>query len=261
MNWADTVFDGKPFEGVFIFDVHGHIGCHAPQQMMDASAGDVVRKMDRLGVSGICVSSIMQLGSDWVAGNEQTRAATEDYPGRIYGYASPNPFYEDCDLKPYFEPGSGFLGIKIHGNMNGNTALDDPRYDRTYMLANQRHLPILFHAWELWEVKCAINVARRYPDAAIILGHTGLRDYDMKLEAIEGCRHYDNIYLDTAISGTYDGSMEWIVNKVGADRVLYGSDLTFFECSHTLSQLATSRLSDTEKEKILGLNARPIFHL
>lgn len=261
MNWEEYVINARPFDGVFIFDVHGHIGNYHYSQVVDSDAASVVHTLDKLGVDGICVSNMMQLSSDWKLGNDMTRAATEKYPNRIYGYVSPNPFYEDCDLRPYFAQKSGIRGIKIHGCLDREMPLDDVRYERTYELSNELHLPVLYHAWETWEVKCAINVAKRYPDAVFILGHSGFREYDTKLAAIEGCRQCENIYLDTAVSGIYDGAFEWIVSKVGVDRVVYGSDLAFFDCCHTLGQLVTCKLSDDDKEKILGLNARALFRL
>ncbi|MBR5427451.1 MAG: amidohydrolase family protein, partial [Clostridia bacterium] len=45
----------------------------------------------------------------------------------------------------------------------------------------------------------------------------------------------------------------------GADRLCYGSDLPFYDCRHVVGKVATSRLTDGEKEKILGGNARRIL--
>ena len=67
--------------------------------------------------------------------------------------------------------------------------------------------------------------------------------------------------LETTLSAPTEGDLEWIVGKVGADRVAYGSDLTAFECAHILGTILMSRLTDTEKEKILGLNAKAFFDL
>ena len=101
-----------------------------------------------------------------------------------------------------------------------------------------------------------MDVAERYPNARFILAHAALTNTAAKKALIEGMKKFDNVVCDTAISDTYDGALEWIVDKVGVDRVLYGSDFITFECSHILGRVAMSRLTDDEKEKIFSLNAR-----
>lgn len=261
MNWKKHVLEGNPFDDLFIFDVHGHIGAHKRLDLLDSDADDLIASMDRLGIDVIAVSSFLSFTGDWVAGNQITEQAAKRFPGRVLGYASPDPFDEECNLSPYFETDRGFCGIKIHGLEQGGTPMNDRRYFPAYELANRLELPVLFHAWLPHEVAQVADVARQFPHAIIIMGHAGLTAFASKEEAISACKKYDNVYLDTAISETYDGSLEYIVSKVGADRILYGSDLGTFECTQTLGKLALSKLTDTEKEKILGINARNLFKL
>ena len=76
---------------------------------------------------------------------------------------------------------------------------------------------------------------------------------------------YMHLFTADGFHGTIkecdEGDLEWIVGKVGADRVAYGSDLTAFECAHILGTILMSRLTETEKEKVLGLNAKAFFNL
>ena len=53
--------------------------------------------------------------------------------------------------------------------------------------------------------------AARYKNAKIILEHSAMTSLDVKLEAIDGIKKYKNIFVDTAISSTYEGAIEWIV--------------------------------------------------
>jgi len=258
MDFAKLVFESKPFDGVFVFDVHCHVGTCGSSQFTNTRAKDLAHTMERLGIDGICVSSQMSLFSDWKLGNEETAAACREFPGKIFGYATPNPFYEDCDLRPYFETDMGFRGVKIHGCAQGATPENDPRYRHAFELADKLGLPVLFHAWERQEILRAADVARQYPNCKVILGHAGMTNPDT---AAEVCGMYDNIFCDTAISMTVDGAMERLVDKIGADRVLYGSDMAYFDCAQTLGKLALAKLSDDVKEKILGKNAAAIFKL
>lgn len=256
---SEKILNELPFDDIFIFDAHGHYGKHSSMLQNDSFDG-IVSTMDRMGVNAICVSSNMALESDNHLGNQLTIDATKRHPGRIFGYAVPTPWYEDPSFEELIIQNPGILGIKIHAAFQ-KSSIDNPGYTQAYEIANKRKLPILFHAWNVDFVMLAANVASTYKDATIILGHSGFTDYRAKLAAIEAIKKNDNVLVDTAISATYDGSIEWIVSKVGSDRVLYGSDLPYFDCRHTLGKIALSKLSESDKLKILGENAKRIFRL
>ena len=103
MDYASLVYEQKPFDGVFVFDVHGHIGFEQGSQLGPYQGEDMVHTMDRMGVDGICVSFSPGIRGAWKRGNGQTEDTCARLPGRVFGYAVPNPFYPDCDLSPYFE--------------------------------------------------------------------------------------------------------------------------------------------------------------
>ena len=258
MTFEERVFAGEAFDNVYIFDVHAHTDSYAPFQLGDPTADGLAYSCKRLGVDGLCTSSLTACRSDWEFGNRLTAAACAAYPGYIFGYAVPNPYDPDCDLSRYFETEQGFRGIKVHGDMQGSLPLNDERYFPAYELAAKLQIPVLFHAWLPSEVNAAADVARRWPNVPIILGHAGMT---AKPAAAEAARNHDNIYIDTAISSTIEGSVEWLVNNIGADRVVFGSDCTFFDCAHNIGKIALAQVSDEVKEKIFGLNAKKIFRM
>ena len=145
--------------------------------------------------------------------------------------------------------------------MQGNTPLDDPRYFPAYDLAAEKNIPVLFHAWMAEEIRSAKALAERYPSVPMILGHSGFVDPAAREIAIDACRKQDNLFCDTCISYTYDGALEDLVSRIGADRVLYGSDINFYDNAFGLGRLALSKLTDDEKERILGRNAKTLFGL
>lgn len=259
MRYENLVYEQKPFDGVYVLDVHGHIGFEQGSQLGPHDGKSIVHTMDRMGVDAVCVSYSPGLRGDWKRGNDITAQVCGAYRGRVLGYAAPNPFHKDCDVSEYFAEDRGFVGIKIHGNIQGETPENDPRYAHAFELANKRKLPVLFHAWMPYEIDRAADVARQYPDLKVIIGHGGLTF--AREHAVAVCKKYDNVYCDTAISSAPDGSIEWLVDKIGIDRVLYGSDMTFFDCIHTMGKIALAKLTDEEKEKIFGLNAKSLFGL
>ena len=254
---ADKVLEGHIPEDLFVFDVHAHIDTSRGAIMPGSDACGLVDTLNKLGIQSACISSTLAMEMHPLLGNENVLKAASDFPGRLYGYAVPTPYY-DYDISQYFYEGSGMIGIKVHG-AEQSTTLNDPRYNAAYEFADKNGLPVLFHAWFDREVKEGFEVAKKYKNAKFIFGHSAFTDYSAKCVAIEACKTCDNVFVDTAISSTYDGAIEWIVSQVGVDKVLYGSDLAFFDCRQTFGKLALSKLSDSDKIKIFGENAKKIF--
>ena len=66
-------------------------------------------------------------------------------------------------------------------------------------------------------------------------------------------------YTDTV--SPHSEGMKFAVEYYGADRVMYGSDYPCWSPADALKFLDGAGLSDTDKEKILGGNARRILGL
>jgi len=254
----DKVLEGLPLDDILIFDVHGHLQSDCPLYQGDDDGEGIIKTLDCLGVNSICVSSGLAMESDNIKGNKLTSDTALRYAGRIYGYAVANPYYGYEDFEKWFVKRTGMIGIKIHGAIN-RSEIKSSGYAPYMELADKLEIPVLFHAWEPSETRQACDLTKKYKNVKIILGHSGMTSYEAKKEAIEGCKSCDNIFVDTAISSTYDGAIEWIVSKIGADRVLYGSDLPFFDCRQTFGKVALSNISESDKIKIFGENAKKIF--
>lgn len=63
-------------------------------------------------------------------------------------------------------------------------------------------------------------IASQFPEVPVILGHSGL--HDMWIEALRAAEKYENIYLCTC-GGPFLG-LKTMIERVGAGRLLYGSD-------------------------------------
>ncbi len=252
-----NVLEGRPFAGVDIFDIHAHIDQTSDFQMLDPTPAAVAATMDALGVAGGCVSSVLSIHGDCALGNENMLRAVRQFPGKLYGYVVVSPYDSETALDPFFrEP--GVRGLKVHAAFH-RTAISDPRYLPFFEYADRHGLPVLFHAWEVEDIRQIAGIAARYPCAKLIVGHGAMRVWEVKREVIAAVRRLENVFADTTISVAYDGAVEYAAAQLGADRLCYGSDLPFYDCRHVLGKVATSRLSDAEKEKILGQNARRIL--
>jgi len=57
------------------------------------------------------------------------------------------------------------------------------------------------------------------------------------------------------------GMLERMVNGVGAERVLFGTDMPFVDGRPQIGYVACARIPDDSKRLIFGLNAKRIFRL
>ena len=255
---GSNVFQGLPFpDDLFIFDIHAHVHQTSDFQMTHTSPAEVAATMEKLGIDGGCVSSILSIHADCRLGNELVRQAVHEQAGKLFAYLTVSPHDHDVDLDGWFADRK-FRGMKVHAAFH-RSRIDDPRYDFFYEYADAHGLPILFHAWEAADSVHIARVAKRFPHTKLIIGHGAMRTWEVKQEVIAAVRQYGNVFADTTVSVAYDGAVEWIVNKIGADRLCYGSDIPFYDCRHVVGKVATAKLTDGEKRKILGGNARVIL--
>ena len=67
-------------------------------------------------------------------------------------------------------------------------------------------------------------------------------------------RERPNVYVDIVASPVPYGGLAKLVESVGADKMLFGTDTPFFDNAHQIGKVTHARLSDEDKQKILGLN-------
>ena len=72
---------------------------------------------------------------------------------------------------------------------------------------------------------------------------------------------YPNVYLETCSSFRTPGVIEQLVSEVGADRVLFGSDIPLMDPRCQIGKIITADISDDAKRQVLGLNAMKLLGL
>jgi predicted TIM-barrel fold metal-dependent hydrolase len=89
--------------------------------------------------------------------------------------------------------------------------------------------------------------------AKIILGHSGVtwRGYEQSFEVGASA---SNTFLDITGSQSHRTIIERAVARLGARRVLFGSDMPYLEAAMVLGRILAARISDEDREKILRAN-------
>ena len=250
-----------PLNDILVIDSHNHIGpwkaFHAPNN----SAEGMLVSMDNLGIDKVCITSHSSVGPNYRYGNDVVRDAVTRYPDRFMGYVTLNPNYHE-DIKNELDRCltiKGFIGIKMHPSSHGSP-IDNPKFNTAFEIAHERKLPVLIHVWGKGDVAAIDKVSQRYPNAQFLMGHAGA-DINAMGDAINIVNRTDNTYLDLAISLTYEGNVEWFVKEVGSKRVLFGTDMPFFDPRPTFGRVAMADISDEEKKDIYGLNMMRLVKL
>jgi predicted TIM-barrel fold metal-dependent hydrolase len=104
------------------------------------------------------------------------------------------------------------------------------------------------------------KLAARHPDIRMICGHAG-GDWELAVRAV---RPHDNIFLEFSGGYPWAGAVEFAVNELGADRIVWGGHGPSRSYSNELSKVYDANITDQQRFRILGANLRkyalPIAH-
>lgn len=231
----------------WIVDAHAHLG-DFPLFNVRLDAEGMIRIMDEHDIERAAVSSLP---------DELTVEAVRRYPDRIVGFVWVNPHEGEAALELVDRAVRewGFRGLKLHPLLH--SFLPDQDVVFPVMERARRHrIPVLFHCghppWSLpWHFS---SLADRFPDVPIILGHMGHGHIVYINGAIEVAKRHDNIYLETSGMPMHSKIRE-AVELLGADRVLYGSDMPFGHPAFEIPKVRASGISEEALRQVLRENA------
>lgn len=242
-----------------IIDIHGHYSRFNVFNAPDSEADSIVGIMDRVGIRQVCIAPFMSIKVDSELGNKMTYEAMRKYPDRILGHACVNPYDEKemiIELKRCFEEW-GFHAIKLHPDFNGLNSGSD-RYKTVFEYANDHSLTILWH----YGASAAYleKLAATYSKVSFVVAHYGGSwDGYTKDQILELVRDVGNIYTDTASSVAWFGAFERLIDYVGAEKVLFGSDFVFLDPAFQLGRVIGAEIDDNAKDKVLGSNFKRLL--
>jgi predicted TIM-barrel fold metal-dependent hydrolase len=261
---AAQVLAGHPISADWdVIDAHAHIGPWFNFFIPEASPASMVPVMERCGVRHTVVSATLAIGPDVPAGNADVAALVAAQHRHFSGYAVFNPHQADsaenvahCLQQP------GFVGIKIHPDTHAYS-VNGPLYRPAWELARRFNVPVLTHTFvdSPWCDPLHFDgVATAFPDVSILLGHSGVTGEGHR-RAIQMAQKHPRLYLELCGSFTTGTWIKHMVDAVGAERVIYGSDFPFIELRYGLGRVVFAPLNRADLQLVLGGNARRLFKL
>ncbi|MBQ9197608.1 MAG: amidohydrolase family protein [Clostridia bacterium] len=280
-----------------VFDFHTHtfpdkIAAAAVQRLQaashtqpfsDGTVSGLKRSMEAAGISASLVLPVAT-NTRQVQHVNDASIALNDGAGEtgIYSFGCMHPDYADHRAELRRLAAAGIRGIKLHPVYQG-VDFDDIRYLRILEEAASLGLTVLIHAGldvgfpgvVHASPGMILNALRSVGPVTLILAHMGgWRCWDEVLERLPGT----GVFIDTSFSlgsmtangdGYYRSSQELallseerfmrIIRAFGAERVLFGTDSPWGDQAAELRRFLALPLTEDEKRRILGANARKLL--
>src|SRR5215218_817820 len=184
--------------------------------------------------------------------------ACKKYPERLIPYARINPHADNAAaLLEEAIVDLGMKGLKIH-----QESVTASAHHRAVVSLVKRaaafNAPALFHSGDepLSLPQQFARLAEEAPEATIILAHMG--GYHHTEDAIRVCEKYDNLLVDTSAC-PYPHKIREAIQRIGADRVLFGSDGPGCNPALELKKIKHIGLSENEERLVLHDNIMSIL--
>ncbi|MFB3891203.1 MAG: amidohydrolase family protein [Phycisphaerae bacterium] len=195
--------------------------------------------------------------------NDSTIEMVRGSPDCVSGFAFINPALSAADVRQEIRRCSreGLSGIKLEIDLNAR----DRRMRHVMATAADLGLPVLHHAWYKTQEKYphesspadVANLARRFPACTIIMAHVVAAGVRGVLDVAD-C---PNVLVDTSGSQPVAGMIEYALAVLGAERLVFGSDVPGRDFACQLGKVLGARMSQSDRRRILCLNARRLLKL
>jgi uncharacterized protein len=248
-----------------IWDLHCHLS-GVDGRTADERIAQLMVYADRMQIDRL----VFFMGFPWVSEptpddlrtqNDQVLQALSHWHDRAFGFAYVNPEYPDASL-------AEIERCIVHGPMVGIKLWVAAR------CSNEQIDPIIRHCHEL---KAAIfqhtwykadgnlpgestpedlaQLAARHPQTPLICGHTG-GDWEQGIRAVRG---HANVSIGLGGFDPTAGVTEMAVRELGAERVIYGSDVGGRSFASQLAKVQGADVTAPAKRLILGQNLKSML--
>ncbi len=250
-----------------IWDGHSHLegfGGTTPAERVT----DMLRFADRMGIERLCTFlgypfNFRGTADQMREQNDQVLGAIRHSQGRVFGYAYMNPNHPQAcldELNRCVRDGP-MIGLKFE--LGQPQCADTPEMDALIARAGELKAVVMHHTWiktmgnEVGESTPLdlVKLARRHPSVTIFCGHIG-GNWELGIRAI---RDVKNLYGDLCGSDPTAGYTEMAIRELGAERVLYGSDVGGRSFASQLGKVMAADIPDSTRHLVLGENLRRLL--
>ncbi|MEM1549738.1 MAG: amidohydrolase family protein [Candidatus Methanomethylicia archaeon] len=230
------------------FDAHMHIGGIFGAFTTRMCGEYLDSFMDSVGLSYGFVTSM----SSSLNHNLYVISEVSKFPNRLFGFYWVNPNRTTIldEVSKALE--NGFIGIKFRPETDGYSMFNISLLESILDYACREKLLVYIHCsgFGSSHPRAIRHVCSLYPELKIIIGHMA----QGSIEAIKIAEEYDNVFLETSVYRDKK-FIEYAVNKLGSNRILFGSDYPYSNVQMEISKILNLNIPHEDKLKILFFNS------
>jgi len=239
-----------------ILDFHAHMHSSSEVYFPGASPESMIKTMKQCGTLKTIFCSHYAL-SDADMEEEANLKVVLKYPDYFMEYHAVIPHKTDfkSTVRRIEKYPHVYFGMKLHADSH-KTPLTDSAYQMFFEYLNERKMPVLMHTWgesEFNNVSHVAEIARRYPDVILICGHSFSGNW---LEGAKISKDYPNLYYELTAVMDDRGAIEIICENAGSHRVLFGTDLPWFDTHHGIGAVLSADINDEDRKNIFFKNGK-----
>jgi predicted TIM-barrel fold metal-dependent hydrolase len=238
-------------------DCHVHVGAYNVALIRCEGFEELAQLMQRANIELACLSHTEAVFHSMSAGNEKLFRELPRYPQmRGYIYVDPlRPEESLAEIRRYLGHPQ-LVGIKSRSEYHG-VPFDAPAYRQILELAQKHRLPLLHHTFSAEVAQQMARLLRHY-DIPCIVAHSGGPAWRTVVPLLA---ELPNTYMDLCASIIDAEKARTIISWVGAERVLFGSDMNLISPFWTIAMFEAAGLSEAQLQLIYRENARRILPL
>ena len=258
--------DPPPWRRFRIWDEHCHLGA-VPGESPEERMAVLIECADRLGIERLLLSQGYSAQRHPTADqlreeNDRVMRAVRRYTDRAFGSVYLSPAHPEFSVREFNRCVRDGPMVCI-GELEADKRCNAPEMDSIVECALSMKTPILQHTWlktggnEEGESTPydVVELARRHPDLQLVCVHTG-GDWERGIRVLRSAK---NVHAEIAGSNPTTGFVEMAVRELGAERVIYGSDVGGRSFASQLSKVMGAGIPNSAKELILGGNLRRLL--
>lgn len=215
--------------------------------------------LDRDGLDELMRKNEIGAGVVFSPDNGYVREVVDSIPG-AYALVWANPRLPGyLETAEEFLEHPKFLGLKLHPLIDGYHPNDASVHALMELIA-ERDLPVLIHSGHPiftlpWSIE---ELAVEFPTVKIVMGHMGHGNVIYINASIDIAERRPNVFLETSGMPMHTKIRE-AVERVGPERVLYGSDVPLHHPQVEILKVRLSGLAPELVERVLSGNGRLLF--
>jgi len=256
---ANSFWEHGRLDDCFILDFHAHMHNLAPMYLPAYSPELMIEVAKRCNTKKTVFCSHMALKYAELE-EEYNLNVAKRYPGYFLAYHAVLPGKTDYKATvSRMEANKDFyFGFKLHADWD-KTPLTDERYRPFLEYMDANRLPALLHTWGKSPndgVDVVDRIASLYPNATFLCGHCFHDDWKNGAELIKSRK---NLYCELTAVMDNQGAIEMLCDVVGSDRILFGTDVPWFDTHHGIGAVLSADITDEDRLNIFYRNGDKLY--